>query len=523
MKLRGNSLTQFDSHAKKAVEKKSKHARAAIVQWLAPIVVLLIVIIVMLVNLMDNAVKSGEEKVTNVFTGNAGQYSTVIYNELDTMTKTIVPMSRIADHIKGISIDVAVEVASVLADNSKASLIVVCGRDGKGIESGGRHIDITDEAYFREFSQTEQQYFYVESTPILEVPAVVTVVPVVKNDEAEAYILGYYSMDSFGELINKIEHDNETFYAIMTEQGEVLSCYGKASTFLKDSNLMETLDKANIYQGSTSYTRQRLTKFLRGNLSAQYQGESRMIFHAPLHINGWQFVMGVNQSYADLLLKQETKESRVFVQQLMTVMCIFFALIVGINFFIRLRTNENSKVLEKQADTDLLTGLNNKIATERKIKEYMKDNDEQALMFLLDIDNFKKINDTMGHAFGDEVLRALGFGLAAEFRVSDIIGRTGGDEFMIFLKGIKDQSVIDREASRVVRFFHEFKVGDVVKYSATASIGCAIYPNDADNFEGLYKAADKALYTAKKRGKNQLAFYREQKDSSAAAKAEIKE
>ena len=141
-------------------------------------------------------------------------------------------------------------------------------------------------------------------------------------------------------------------------------------------------------------------------------------------------------------------------------------------------------------------------------------------MFLFDIDNFKKINDTMGHAFGDEVLATFGKKIRSEFRVTDIIGRTGGDEFIIFLKDLKDEAVIEREAGRVAGFFKDFTVGTYTKYSPTASIGAAIYPRDGVDYESLYKAADTALYKAKKRGKNQLAFFSETTEEDKLAAEE---
>ena len=131
-------------------------------------------------------------------------------------------------------------------------------------------------------------------------------------------------------------------------------------------------------------------------------------------------------------------------------------------------------------------------------------------MFILDIDNFKKVNDTMGHAFGDVLLKTLGKEIKSEFRVTDIVGRMGGDEFMIFLKDMKDDGIIEREAIRLTNFFQDFRAGEeYVKYSASASIGAAVYPDDAKNFKDMYLAADQALYRAKKRGKRQLAFYDE--------------
>ena len=109
-------------------------------------------------------------------------------------------------------------------------------------------------------------------------------------------------------------------------------------------------------------------------------------------------------------------------------------------------------------------------------------------------------------------LSTLGHQLKSEFRINDIIGRTGGDEFIIFLKDLKDDAALKREAERVNTFFKNFKVGEYTKYSATASIGAVEIPTDGTEFEALYKYADKALYLAKKRGKNQMAFYKDTKD-----------
>ena len=133
--------------------------------------------------------------------------------------------------------------------------------------------------------------------------------------------------------------------------------------------------------------------------------------------------------------------------------------ITVINVLVRIKASEHSKVLEDKADTDLLTDLNNKMATERKIREYMEQYpDKQGVLFVLDVDNFKKINDTMGHAFGDEVLRNLAVRLQSMFRATDIVGRTGGDEFMVFLKDIRDITMIEREGKKIEQFFHQFEV-----------------------------------------------------------------
>ena len=236
--------------------------------------------------------------------------------------------------------------------------------------------------------------------------------------------------------------------------------------------------------------------------------ETRTLVYAPIEVNSWMLVVGVDQSYVDQKMDQAWKKICVMLYQLVGAMLLFVVIFAIIYIFSRVKNEEKSRILRERADTDLLTGLNNKLATENRIKEYIKDNpDTLAMMFVLDIDDFKKINDTMGHAFGDEVLSNLGKRISANFRVTDIIGRTGGDEFTIFLKALKDDSNTLSEAKKLVNFFKGFEVGEYVKYSVSASIGAAVFPADGNDFESLYKAADQALYKAKKRGKNQLAFY----------------
>ena len=193
---------------------------------------------------------------------------------------------------------------------------------------------------------------------------------------------------------------------------------------------------------------------------------------------------------------------------IVVVFVLFVVVITVLNIIEIYAESRNTEDLKDKADTDQLTGLKNKLATEREIKEYIDNNpDALGMMFLIDIDNFKKINDTMGHAFGDEVLRELGRHIGINFRVSDIIGRTGGDEFMVFLENLKEEQNCLREAQKLIYFFRHFQVGDYVKYSVTASIGAAVFPAHGTDFETLYKAADAAVYKSKKRGKNQLSFY----------------
>ena len=242
-----------------------------------------------------------------------------------------------------------------------------------------------------------------------------------------------------------------------------------------------------------------------------YGDYSYTLFEVPVLDGDYFLIIGAEQTYVNEQVHTGWRPLHSIALQIMAVLLVFIVVLAIIDVVEKNHENEKKKALEDKADTDLLTTLNNKIATERKIKEHLAAHpDEMAVMFVVDIDNFKKINDTMGHVFGDEVLKTLGKHICGEFRASDIIGRTGGDEFMVFLCNMKEDAIIKKEAKRLENFFQSFQAGSYVKYSATASIGAAVYPRDAQTFEGLYRAADQAMYVAKKKGKNRLAFYGEE-------------
>lgn len=109
---------------------------------------------------------------------------------------------------------------------------------------------------------------------------------------------------------------------------------------------------------------------------------------------------------------------------------------------------------------------------------------------LLDIDNFKSYNDTYGHYEGDKAIKELASVIKKNFRASDVLGRFGGDEFMVFIRDFSGITWLCEKLKPIVRFQN----GD---HSLTTSIGVAIYPQDATTYEDLFQKADTALYHSK--------------------------
>lgn len=168
------------------------------------------------------------------------------------------------------------------------------------------------------------------------------------------------------------------------------------------------------------------------------------------------------------------------------------------------------KKINKQKDTDELTGLKNKDALTRKINKFMNDGSHnKGALFILDINYFKTINDTYGHDIGDSVLKQLGDYLREKFINKEIVGRFGGDEFVIFLKHTGDADEAMAIAKEIVEETSErIKLPtDEVKFSA--SVGVAIYKGKEKNYSELFKKADIALYKTKTNRKIRYALYQE--------------
>ena len=156
-----------------------------------------------------------------------------------------------------------------------------------------------------------------------------------------------------------------------------------------------------------------------------------------------------------------------------------------------------------RAEKDALTGLYNKGATEQLIQNALSDSSNNTLnaLMIIDLDNFKEVNDLMGHAQGDQVLVDTANALNDIFKGGDIVGRIGGDEFVVFIKNLNTISSADILANKVVRdvdfsFNYEEKTIHV-----TCSVGVSISPYHGKEYEELFSKADKAVYTAKANGK----------------------
>jgi diguanylate cyclase (GGDEF)-like protein len=170
--------------------------------------------------------------------------------------------------------------------------------------------------------------------------------------------------------------------------------------------------------------------------------------------------------------------------------------------------------LSKKAQTDQLTGLLNKKSFEDFVTGTLDTDDggSRYALILMDVDNFKSVNDTLGHAIGDQVLAGVGKLLRESFRECDFTGRIGGDEFCVLMKlpeNMEDifNELITNKCSNLEEAFHEIYRDENGMSRVSSSMGISIYNKHGSTFQQLYEAADKALYMSKEKGKNTFTIY----------------
>ena len=185
---------------------------------------------------------------------------------------------------------------------------------------------------------------------------------------------------------------------------------------------------------------------------------------------------------------------------------------------------QSEDLIWNQANFDPLTGLANRQMLrdrlEQEIRNAHRTGNRVALLYL-DLDQFKDVNDTLGHSLGDMLLKEAAARLSASVREADTVARLGGDEFTIVMGGLETSSSIERVASDILeRFRQPFKLMDETAYVST-SIGITLYPEDAATVDDMVKNADQAMYAAKEKGRNCYQYFTPSMQEAALSKAMV--
>ena len=173
--------------------------------------------------------------------------------------------------------------------------------------------------------------------------------------------------------------------------------------------------------------------------------------------------------------------------------------------------NDRRKTYELRikAERDSLTKLYNKNTGREQVEHHLQTmvQGDMGAMFIIDVDNFKHVNDSYGHMFGDAVLSKLAENISAIFRSSDVVSRIGGDEFMVFMPHIPSAATAYSHAEQILNSFGGILHENMYSRNLSCSVGVAIATSKENDFQSLFSHSDQALYQAKRCGKNNYVVY----------------
>jgi len=311
------------------------------------------------------------------------------------------------------------------------------------------------------------------------------------------------SLAPIQEIIAKIASSTEGSQAIVLDRSGIVVAHSDESqlgrNYLKEEGTLGSLTAKKILEeGQMSFE----IRHAEGNYSV----------YVDRLEGGWYSVSMIN---ADTWYRP--------LRQSMIIFGAILALIVLFLAFVFVHLNQKNLALEKLntritqeeqrgqelkalSETDRMTGLLDRVTGEHGVEELLAAGNS-GMFIEVDVDNFKTINDTLGHQTGDRVIRTVAEALRKNFRNNDIVMRLGGDEFCAFAVGIDNKELGKSLIRRLFALLDNSRIPELPEGKVCLSVGAVITGGEKENtFEGLYAAADRAMYTSKKTAGNSLTF-----------------
>lgn len=301
------------------------------------------------------------------------------------------------------------------------------------------------------------------------------------------------------------------FYAINIVINGILLIYCVMRYWKREASLKETIWFSQLYQFYIMMFLAIISILpLDMDTPAVYFAPLGIVF-AVLFIIPWRYLVSLIILECSVMigLSYYFKSPEIFSINLFStiVACFVFIYIARALYEFRISESLSRNKLKDLAGIDKLTGLYNKGQMETLCLDYFKDAEKNATILILDVDNFKTVNDTFGHQQGDLVLKSFGKILQGCTSENDLVGRIGGDEFMILLTDDETKEKVEKIAKLIVEETHKILATEL-KYDFSCSVGIAMRdPEWGLTYDRLFANADRALYQTKNHGKDGYTFF----------------
>lgn len=398
--------------------------------------------------------------------------------------------------------DETLEIAESMAKKTNLTHVFIAGVDGNAYFNDGKRYDISKQSYYTKSLNGE--IIIAESTQsvIDDECRVVMSLPIYRDRKIIGVVGGSYDVFSLDRLffINS-EVISESTSFIMNKSGDFVTV-NKAGELTVSNDCDMYFDEIDFLQKPFEYVIDKLKDRESYSDRIQIDGVEYFISLNMLEINEW--ILG----YIIPVSTAQSQFEFVYFNEIGLFAFIGIGFVAYLLFILRDFRREQ-RLLIKQATIDSLTGLLNKKSTEEAIKRELL-TDALSALIIIDIDDFKYVNDHCGHDKGDLYLHRISECLRDQFRKDDILGRIGGDEMMVFMSDLTSKEDVCVKVERFLKSVNDLVDEFDQLQKTSCSVGIAFYPQDGKTFETLYSHADEALYQVKKSGKSGYCVYKDE-------------
>ena len=378
-------------------------------------------------------------------------------------------------------------------ENTDLNRTAIIDSDGNALYDNNVVKNVAHRRYFKESMQGKQSLSDPLESSVDQQTRVILSVPIYKNNQVIGVVGGSYNVTKLGNMLFDDLFDGQGKSFIVDQDGNLITRdkkYEKKHNIKTIDNLFDICDEKEV---KTDFNQQESDLI---QIQTK-KNKSLYLAYSPLKINDWMICYIVPVHVA--------QESYTFIKHYETLLATFLGLIVlSLMIYLAHSNSRENKYLIHLSEIDPLTSVFNKETTQKLIDQKLK-NHEHFCFLILDVDDFKSVNDNYGHAVGDKVLKNLSDLFKNHFRQTDIVGRIGGDEFIIL---IEDEHIAESRIQSLLKKVNALKIEELQDFKLSISVGMAFAPSNGTTFMELYRHADHALYQTKRIGKNNYKIYK---------------
>lgn len=344
-------------------------------------------------------------------------------------------------------------------ENTDLNRTAIIDSDGNALYDNNVVKNVAHRRYFKESMQGKQSLSDPLESSVDQQTRVILSVPIYKNNQVIGVVGGSYNVTKLGNMLFDDLFDGQGKSFLVDQDGNLITRdkkYEKKHNIKTIDNLFDICDEKEV---KTDFNQQESDLI---QIQTK-KNKSLYLAYSPLKINDWMICYIVPVHVA--------QESYTFIKHYETLLATFLGLIVlSLMIYLAHSNSRENKYLIHLSEIDPLTSVFNKETTQKLIDQKLK-NHEHFCFLILDVDDFKSVNDNYGHAVGDKVLKNLSDLFKNHFRQTDIVGRIGGDEFIIL---IEDENIAESRIQSLLKKVNALKIEELQDFKLSISVGMAL-------------------------------------------------